>query len=488
MKIKKFLLAFLIVLVITLGLSSCKKNKTIKVATNAQFAPFEYYDGDEIKGFDIDLIREYGKYANVDVEIINMDFDAALISVSTKKADLAIAGITSNETRKKILSFSNPYYSADQVVIVRSNSKYSSLTNEEDLLEALSHDSAKIGCQRGTTGQYYIEGDTEWGFAGIKNATCKMYDDGPLAVKALSDAKIDAVIIDSAPAKLYAKSIGGVTIVDNVVLTSEEYAVAINLEDTELLNSINEFIDSFKNGDSYNKLMLTYFGNEDILKNNKVFSDENIKSIFKGLGNTFLITFVAFIIGILVGTLVSLANGIQSNRWYAYLAKGVAKTYVALFRGTPIMVQLLIIYYVIFRFFEGNAIWIAMLAFGLNSGAYVSEIIRGGINSVGTGQMEAARSLGLPYHTVMRRVILPQGIKNCLPSLGNEFISLIKETSVVGFIGAFDLTLAFRKIANATFDYTTAYLVMGLVYFVIVFLITICLNYLERRLQHDRTK
>ena len=170
------------------------------------------------------------------------------------------------------------------------------------------------------------------------------------------------------------------------------------------------------------------------------------------------------------------------------VAKGVAKTYVALFRGTPIMVQLLIIYYVIFRFFEGNAIWIAMLAFGLNSGAYVSEIIRGGINSVGTGQMEAARSLGLPYHTVMRRVILPQGIKNCLPSLGNEFISLIKETSVVGFIGAFDLTLAFRKIANATFDYTTAYLVMGLVYFVIVFLITICLNYLERRLQHDRIK
>ena len=123
-----------------------------------------------------------------------------------------------------------------------------------------------------------------------------------------------------------------------------------------------------------------------------------------------------------------------------------------------------------------------MLAFGLNSGAYVSEIIRGGINSVAKGQMEAGRSLGLPYNAVMRKIILPQAFRNALPSLGNEFIALIKETSVAGFIGAIDLTLAFRKIAGGTYDHLTVYLAMGVVYFVIVFIITTILNKIERTL------
>ena len=247
-------------------------------------------------------------------------------------------------------------------------------------------------------------------------------------------------------------------------------------------------IDDFINSSSYDSLINKYFGSDELIQNTDNKNLNNVLSVLKGLGNTFLITFVAFILGIVFGILVSFANGLQSKSWYAYFLKGISKVYVAIFRGTPIMVQLLIIYYVIFRFFTGDAIWIAMLAFGLNSGAYVSEIIRGGINSVSNGQMEAGRSLGLPYKVVMKKVILPQAIKNCLPSLGNEFISLIKETSVVGFIGAFDLTLAFRKIANQTYNYTATYLIMGVVYFAIVIIITLVLSKLERGLAHDRTK
>ena len=133
-------------------------------------------------------------------------------------------------------------------------------------------------------------------------------------------------------------------------------------------------------------------------------------------------------------------------------------------------------------FSEVFFLFIAIIAFGLNSGAYVSEILRGGILSLPKGQMEAGRSLGLTYPTTMRKIILPQAIRNALPSLGNEFISLIKETSIVGFIGAFDLTLAFRKIANDTFDFEMVYIVMGIVYFVIIYIITVLLNKLERRL------
>ena len=210
--------------------------------------------------------------------------------------------------------------------------------------------------------------------------------------------------------------------------------------------------------------------------------DNNYLQVFKGLANTLLITLVGFLVGIILGGITCIVLGLNDNNIFVIILKQIFKVYVSVFRGTPAVVQLLIIYFVIFSSYKGNPIFIAMLAFGLNSGAYVSEILRGGINSVPLGQMEAGRSLGLSYSQVMFRVIFPQAIKNALPSLGNEFIALIKETSVVGFIASFDLTLAFRKIANSSYDYMFVYLVMGASYFVIVFGITKLLSLLERKL------
>ena len=210
--------------------------------------------------------------------------------------------------------------------------------------------------------------------------------------------------------------------------------------------------------------------------------DNNYLQVFKGLANTLLITLVGFLVGVILGGITCIVLGLNDNNIFIIILKQIFKVYVSIFRGTPAVVQLLIIYFVIFSSYKGNPIFIAMLAFGLNSGAYVSEILRGGINSVPLGQMEAGRSLGLSYSQVMFRVIFPQAIKNALPSLGNEFIALIKETSVVGFIASFDLTLAFRKIANSSYDYMFVYLVMGASYFVIVFGITKLLSLLERKL------
>ena len=486
----KHLFSSIIIFLSLFFLVSCNNDKkeTLVVATNAEFAPFEYVENGEIKGFDMDLIRTYGEYANVTIEIKDMDFDGALTAVSEGKADIAMAGITVNETRKKTMSFSNSYYSADQVVIVKSNSKYASLNNEEELLNELSNSKASIGCQMGTTGQYYIEGSSDWDFDEIKNTTCIPYNNGALAVQALADGKLDAVIIDSAPAKLYAKAIEGVQVVSDVILTSEEYAIAVGLNNNELIDSLNDFIEYAKDNGIMDEVINTYFGSDELVVSKSVWNKANFLQVLKGLGNTFIITILAFLLGIIFGTLISLINGLQNKNITTKLLKFIAKSYVSIFRGTPIMVQLLIIYYVIFRYFTGDALWIAIISFGLNSGAYVSEIIRGGINAVPAGQMEAGRSLGLSYPVVMKKLILPQAIKNCLPSLGNEFISLLKETSVVGFIGAFDLTLAFRKIANVTYDYASTYLLMGLIYFVIIILITILLNKFERRLSHARVK
>ena len=211
-------------------------------------------------------------------------------------------------------------------------------------------------------------------------------------------------------------------------------------------------------------------------------NSKNYTNLFRGLVNTLFITIVAFVLGVILGLITCLVLGINSNNTFVIILKNIFKAYVSIFRGTPMLVQLLIIYFIIFASSRIDSLYVAMLSFGLNSGAYVSEIIRGGINAVPVGQMEAGRSLGMSYSTVMQKVIFPQAFRNALPSLGNELVTLVKETSIVGFVGAYDLTQAFKAIANNTYDFTTVYLVLGVVYFVIVFVITKLLSLLERKL------
>lgn len=235
-------------------------------------------------------------------------------------------------------------------------------------------------------------------------------------------------------------------------------------------------------------ILLWYFLDMDKINKALSFNFGNAKDLLqlaKGLGNTLFITIVAFIIGLLIGLIITFILKIESDAIIVIALKKLCHAYVSIFRGTPMVVQLLIIYFIIFAFFKGDAIYIAMIGFGLNSGAYVSEILRGGISSVPKGQYEAGRSLGLTYKETMTKIVLPQGIRNSLPSLGNELITLVKETSIVGYVGAFDLTLAFKKLANATYDFETVYLVMGIVYFLLVFILVKLLNCFERGLQKN---
>ena len=211
-------------------------------------------------------------------------------------------------------------------------------------------------------------------------------------------------------------------------------------------------------------------------------------AILKGLGNTMLITILAFIIGVVLGIITCLVQNIKSDNVFVIILKNIFKIYVAIFRGTPMLVQLLIFYYVILSTSSIEPLYVAVISFGLNSGAYVSEIIRGGINAVPQGQVEAGRSLGLSYTQVMFKVVFPQALRNCLPSLGNELITLVKETSIVSFISAVDLTKAFTNVAQISYDYMLVYILMGIVYFVIVFIITKILKVVERMMmKHVRS-
>ncbi len=219
---------------------------------------------------------------------------------------------------------------------------------------------------------------------------------------------------------------------------------------------------------------------------NEFITKSGYERVFKGLLNTLIIAVLGLIIGIIIGTMLSVTKVVPQKRTGAKVLSKLTDIYVGLFRGTPVVVQLLIFYYVLFPIIGlGSlpALTVAIITFGMNSGAYVCEIMRSGILSVDKGQMEAGRAVGLSYGRTMTKIVIPQAIKNILPTLGNEFISLVKETSVASFITVIDLTKAFQNIAAANYEYLIPYIVLALCYLVIVYIITLIIKLLERRLR-----
>ncbi len=207
--------------------------------------------------------------------------------------------------------------------------------------------------------------------------------------------------------------------------------------------------------------------------------------VIEGLKNTLIIAVAGLLIGILIGMLIAAVRVVPKYKLLPRILNGICSFYVGMFRGTPMVVQLLIFYYVLLPILgiKMTSVAVSILVFGLNSGAYVSEIMRSGIQSVDPGQMEAGRAVGLSFATTMRMIVIPQAIKNILPTLGNEFIMLIKDTSVVSFVGATDLYTAFNYIGTNSYEFMVPYLVMAAIYIVLVVIISIGIKFTERSLR-----
>ena len=214
---------------------------------------------------------------------------------------------------------------------------------------------------------------------------------------------------------------------------------------------------------------------------------EYYQLVLQGLCNTLLIAVGGLLIGIVIGSIVAAVKvaGTRNRvmKWISY----ICDVYTGIFRGTPIVIQLIIFHYIVFCGKLDNLLE-AVLIFGLNSGAYVSEIMRGGILSVDIGQTEAGRTLGLSYLTTMLRVVIPQAIKNVVPTLGNELIALTKDTSVAGYVAALDLNAAFTAIQGATYDYFVPYIFLALIYLVLVILMTVLVRLIERRMRKSERR
>ena len=467
------------------GCSGSDKPKLVMV-TNATFRPYEFVSGQKIDGIDPAIVREIADALGYELEIQDMSFDSLIAAVQSGRADIAAAGITVTEERKKQVLFTDSYVTAEQLIVVRRDAPYQRVA---DLKKAV------IGVQHGTTGDLYV----------TKNiCEPERYAHAPLVISALLAGKVDAAVLDSEPARVFVQQKAADLRLLTVPLTSEEYAFAIGKHNPDLLVRVNRELRRLKQEGRLDSIIRHYRelceveAEQDVVGGHRSMmahlrdslyvnfvKDRRYIYLWNGFLVTVCVTFFAVLLGIAIGFVVAVIRSTadQTGRWKA--ADWCCRVYLTVIRGTPAVVQLLIIYFVIFGAVDVNKICVAIVAFGINSGAYVAEIIRGGIMSIDRGQMEAGQSLGLTYSQTMRMVILPQALKNVLPALGNEGIVLLKETSVSGYIALQDLTKGGDIIRSQTYDAFLPLMAVALIYLAVVMLLTRLLGILEKRLKRN---
>ena len=212
---------------------------------------------------------------------------------------------------------------------------------------------------------------------------------------------------------------------------------------------------------------------------NSFLEQDRWKMYFEGLGNTLIIAFIATLIGTTIGVMFAMIKYVNKRTGKLKVLNTIASVYITIIRGTPVVLQLMILYFIVFSGWD-NGILIGSITFGLNSGAYVAEIARAGFESVDDGQMEAGRSLGMSTGQTMFHIIIPQAIRNCLPPLFNEFITLVKETAIVGYVGIMDLGKIPGLIQSRTFDYLFPLLIAAILYLIVVMALTKILHIIEK--------
>ncbi len=479
-KILKNILAFVLMLVVLLPARANASKEVIDFGTSADFPPYEYYEGDEIVGIDPDILKAIGDYLDVEVKLHDMDFNTIIASIQSGKIDGGAAGFTVTEERKKSVNFTDSFAKTSQVIMTKNDSQISKV-------EDLEKDKV-IGTQLGTIGDTLAKDDF-----GEENVNA--FNKVPDAILSLKSNKIDAVILDKHTAENFLNANKDLKIVDTPYI-EEEYAIAISKDQPELLEDMNEAIAALKENGKIDEIMEKYQNQEDLEESSgiigrfksTIIDNKAYKYLVDGLKTTLIVTFFALITSFILGLIIALVKeanlrmDASSSGFGSIILKILDKIFglfVSIIRGTPSTIQLLIMFNVILVNFD-NLMIVAIISFALNSSAYMAELFRGGINSVSKGEREAARSLGLSNFQTMKKVVMPQAVKNSLPALGNEVITLFKETSISGFIGLADLTRGASIVISQTFDAATAYFSAAIIYLVIVLLIEKAFEQMEK--------
>ncbi|WP_035344765.1 ABC transporter substrate-binding protein/permease [Haploplasma modicum] len=450
------------------------------MGTSADYPPYESpkkVNGKmELVGIDIELAKEIAKAAGKNLKIVNKDFDFLLDDLVNNKVDFVISGMNPSPERELIVDFSDVYYEATHSVIINNKSK-----DKFNSVEDLNNNKIKVGAQLGSIQQEIVEADmNQSNTVFLKNVTD--------LIMQLKDDKLDAVILETPVASSFIKNNKDLSLLNFTVGTGEDgTAVAVSEGNVELLNLINyvinNLIDTGKMEQIINDAIL---GDEIVEKSfpfSFIFNIDYVKILLQGLLMTIVLALLSVTLGSLIGLFVALGR-IVDNKFINTISKG----YVEIIRGTPLLVQVLLIYslfklpVILVLGIDLSSFIPGVIALLINSSAYVSEIIRGGINSIDTGQKEAALSLGFNDKQVMRKIILPQAVKNIIPSLGNEFVTMIKETSIFMYLGVAELMYAASIVKVQTYQIKEVYIVTALLYLVLTLSTSKLMTMYERKL------
>ncbi|UXT29748.1 ABC transporter permease subunit [Staphylococcus aureus] len=444
-----------------------KERGELRVGLSADYAPMEFehtVNGKtEYAGVDIDLAKKIAKDNNLKLKIVNMSFDSLLGALKTGKIDIIISGMTSTPERKKQVDFSDSYMMTKNIMLVKKDK-----VNEYKHIKDFNN--KKVGAQKGTEQEKIAQ--TE-----IENASITSLSRLPDVILALKSGKVEGAVVEKPVAEAYLKQNPKLGI-SNVKFNEEEKdtVIAVPKDSPKLLSQINKTIKEVKDKGLIDKYMTNA---ANAMNDDSGFISKYGSFFLKGIKITILISLIGVALGSILGAFVALMklSKIKIISW-------IASIYIEILRGTPMLVQVFIVFFGITAALglDISALVCGTIALVINSSAYIAEIIRAGINAVDKGQMEAARSLGLNYRQTMKSVIMPQAIKNILPALGNEFVTLIKESSIVSIIGVGEIMFNAQVVQGISFDPFTPLLVAAALYFVLTFVLTRIMNMIEGRL------
>lgn len=507
---KKFILP-LFALIVLVGLSvwfaiSQKEepDNYLRIGMEAAYAPFNWTQDSDANGavkiegtnqyangYDVQIAKKIAAEMGKEPLVVKTSWNGLLPALTSGKIDMIVAGMSPTAERKKEIAFSNSYYTSEPVMLVLKDSSYAKASKLEDFRDA------KITSQQGVYLYNLIDQ-----LPGAKKETA-MGDFSQMR-QALESGLIDGYVSER-PEALTAEAANSkfkmIQFDKGFEVSEEDASIAIGMrKDDSRIEQVNAAIDKISN-DQQVALM------DDMIKNQPANSDpkeepffsevatilkENWPQFLRGAGLTLLISITGTIVGLAIGLLIGVFRTAPAskNRFLAFLQKLLGwflNIYIEVFRGTPMIVQAMVIYYG-----SGQAFGIsidrtlaAIVIVSINTGAYMSEIVRGGIFAVDKGQFEAATALGMTHGQTMRKIVLPQVIRNILPATGNEFVINIKDTSVLNVISVVELYFSGNTIATQTYKHFQTFTIIAVIYFVLTFSVTQILRYVERRFDTD---
>lgn len=477
-KNKKFIILITAIVAFFIGSYSNKANliqadqeKTYTIATDVTFPPFVFTnDNNQLEGIDIDLMKAIAKEEGFKVKFKPIGFNAAIQSVSSGQVNGMIAGMTITDERKQKFDFSNPYFSSGIVMAVNHNSKIHSLSQLKG---------KKVAVKTGTSGANYANSiKDKYGFQIVT------FDDSDNVYNDVKTGNSAACFDDDAVLKYGIQNGNGLKIVTKPTAIGN-YGFAVKKgSNQELMAKFNAGLAKLKKNGQYQKIIDKYTKKSNIHKQQSARTflgliKQNRGALIQGLIETLKLTVVSIIFATIFGIVIGLL-GVIPVKFFNWISIGI----IYIFRGLPLLVLALFIYNGI-PSLTGTKIpaFIAgIITLTLNEGAYIAAFVKGGIESVDVGQMEAARSLGLSFGKAMRKVVLPQGIKLMVPSFINQFIITLKDTSILSIIGIVELTQTGKIIIARNLEGFKVWLIVALMYLILITIFTLLSKWIERRL------